>query len=65
MTIPPKLRQLARYAADRMREPSTMAGFAAVASMAHHSLSNETLAGLAAVFGGVGAILAILLSEGG
>jgi hypothetical protein len=55
--------KLLRFLIDRLREPSTFAGFGAVAAMLHHQIPDATLAGLIAIGGVVAGIAAILLPE--
>ena len=58
-----RLRKLLRYLLARMREPSTAAGIATLAAMFHHTIPDETVAGLVLIFGGVASVSAILVPE--
>jgi hypothetical protein len=57
-----KIHQLLQYLIDRLREPSTYAGIAAVAAMAHHNLSSDVLQGLSFIGGISAGVAAVLLA---
>lgn len=59
----PKVKQEASWLSDRLKEPSTYAGLAAIAMVFHVGIPTDLMTSITSLGVGVGGVLAFVLGE--